>query len=204
MNQARKLGGDLRERLISRPYRVIEDPDTSSYKRAGVLIPLLEEGGEVKVLLTQRTRKVEHHKGQISFPGGTMERRDGSVQETALREAQEEIGLMREDVEILGRIDEARTLTSNYIVHPFVGLVPWPYDFRLNPDEVELLISVPLQVFHPRDLRYRRPSVEYEGVTYTTAAFEYEKHVIWGATARIMENFMDILADNLPLPGATE
>jgi len=133
---------------------------------------------------------VEAHKGQISFPGGRVDKRDGSLMETALREANEEIGLRRKDVEILGRTDDMRTMSSNYIVHPFAGFIPYPYDFRINSNEVEALLTVPLEIFLDRGSTM---PVEYQGATYQGFTYTYGGAVIWGATARIMQNLVDIL-----------
>lgn len=194
-----EIASQVKDILDSRTVSRIQDTN-ASYMHAGVLIPLLDEEGVCKVLFTERTHKVEHHKGQISFPGGRADDEDASSRETALREAQEEIGVKNGDVEILGRIDDTFTLVSNFVVHPFVGIVPYPYDFTLNRAEVEKLIVVPLAVFHPESLEYRRDSVEYEGMIYRATAYEYKGDVIWGATARMMENFMDIVGHILPLP----
>ena len=171
----------------------------SDGRHAAVLILLLEGENEYDVLFTKRTHEVGHHKGQISFPGGAVEAEDESLRETVLREADEEIGLMREDVEILGRIDYNLTLFSNFVVHPFAGVVSYPYDFKINPAEVARLLVVPLHVFHPDNPEYRRDTAEYEGVTYRGVAYEYEGDIIWGATARMMENFMNIVGEKIPL-----
>ena len=167
---------------------------------AAVLIPLFFKQGQAHLLFTKRSNLVEHHKGQISFPGGAVDKEDGSVEETVLREAHEEIGLLREDVEILGRIDDTLTVASNFIVHPFVGFVPYPYDFTINAAEGERLIKVPLDVFHPRNSETKRYGVECDGVTYQTPAYEYDGDLIGGATARMMENFMNIIGCKLLLP----
>ena len=193
----------IREILSARSLKRISD-GLPAYKHAGVLIPLLEEDGVYKVLFTRRTDKVEHHKGQISFPGGSVDEEDRSVEETALREAREEIGLKTEEVEVLGRIDDALTLTSKFIVHPFIGLVPYPYDFAINTGEVESLIRVPLDIFRPENLEVKREYVKFEGVTYRSPAYEYNDNLIWGATARIMENLMDIIGCKLSLPGGSK
>ena len=121
-----------------------------------------------------------------------------------MREAHEEIGLRRDDVEILGRIDDTLTLVSSFVVHPFVGFVPEPYDFVVSKAEVKRIIKVPLYVFHPENLQYQKHSVEYEGMTYRAIAYEYNGDVIWGATARMMENFMNILDNKLHLPEGKE
>ena len=168
--------------------------------RAAVLIPLFNDNGEHKILFTKRTDTVETHKGQISFPGGSVEEGDSTLLDTALREAHEEIGLLQKDVEILGQIDDATTVTSNFIVHPFVGLIPYPYNFRINSVEVERLIQVPFNIFLSDDPKYKRNSARFEGITYPTPAYLYHGDLIWGATARILENFMGILRGKLDLP----
>jgi 8-oxo-dGTP pyrophosphatase MutT (NUDIX family) len=188
----------IREVLGSRPHRRIKDLD-ESYSRASVLIPLWVEQGQIFVLFTQRTQRVEHHKGQISFPGGRVERQDRSTEETALRETQEEIGIGPRDVEILGRIDDTLTLASRFVVHPFVGVIPHPYEFRLNREEVERVIKVPASVFYPADWKDHRGMIEYEGMTYPSLVYSFDGDVIWGATARMMQNFMEIMDGRLPL-----
>jgi 8-oxo-dGTP pyrophosphatase MutT (NUDIX family) len=183
----------IKEALQAREPQVIEDKNRLS-RQAAVLIPLFKQDDDHMVLLTKRTNTVEAHKGQISFPGGRVDERDASLLETALREAYEEIGLHSKDVMILGRTDDMRTVASNYIVHPFVGLIPHPYSFKINTDEVAKLISVPLKTF--LDGGSTIP-VDYQGGIYHGLAFTYEGEVIWGATARIMQNLMDILLSSL-------
>ena len=187
----------IKEILSARtPKRIIDEK--CLFKHAGVLVPIFRQGGDYMILFTKRTNNLEHHKGQISFPGGSVDEEDNSVRDTALREAREEIGLLKEDVEILGRIDDTLTVVSDFIVHPFVGLIPYPYDFTINTDEVARLIKVPLKAFHP-DNSGKGASFEFEGKTYRTPTYEYEGDVIWGATARIMEVFVNIIGHKLPL-----
>jgi 8-oxo-dGTP pyrophosphatase MutT (NUDIX family) len=189
----------IKETLTSRsPQRIRSEQP--KYKRAAVLIPFFEEAGDYKILFTKRTNRVEHHKGQISFPGGSVDEEDDTVVETVLREAQEEIGLERDDVEILGRIDDALTIVTDFVIHPFVGMIKYPYDFTLNEAEVKRLIRVPLSVFHPEISQKKAYTVESRGVTFETLAYEYKGDFIWGATARIMDNLMDIIGHKLPLP----
>ena len=189
--------------LSSRTPKQIQGPK-SHCTQAAVLIPLFTANGELKILFTKRSMQVKDHKGQISFPGGVMEEMDQGLEETALREAYEEIGLLREDVEILGRADDATTVVSNYIVRPFVGAIPCPYDFKISSEEVDRIIEVPFKVFYGNDSQYRRHSAEFEGVTYPGSAFEYKGDVIWGATARILENLVEILGGRLDLRGEIE
>jgi len=188
----------IKEALNYREPKHIHDSECW-YKHAGVLVPLFDKEGICKVLLTKRTNKVEHHKGQISFPGGSVDEEDASLEETALREAYEEIGLLKGDVKLLGRLDDTLTLASNFVVHPFVGLIPYPYDFRISKMEVESLLMVPLSVFNSKP-RPKKQEVHFEDMTYNTVTYEYNGELIWGATARMMENFMNIIGYKLALP----
>ncbi len=197
MNQ-KDLSEIIREVLGARSPKRIPD-ENSSYIHAAVLFPIFSANGEYRVLFTQRTHKVENHKGQISFPGGGVEEKDGGFQDTALREAHEEIGLLNKDVEILGQLDDTTTVVSNFVVHPFVGLIPYPYDFKINPLEVKRIIEVPFRIFLSDDPKYKRDSAEFEGVIYPTPAYVYSGDVIWGATARIIGGFVNILKGKLGL-----
>lgn len=177
----------------------IIDNSESRYAQASVLIPLLIRDGLYSVLFTRRTNKVEHHKGQISFPGGAVDKEDASFEETAFREAEEEIGVLKKDVELLGRIDDELAVVSNFIIHPFVGEIPWPYDFRINPHEVDSLIFIPLYVFMDETKGHVKDFVVVDGFPYNGTNYQYEGNIIWGATARIMENFIRIIKDKIVL-----
>ena len=190
----------IREILAGREIKVLDDMGREGYRHAGVLLPLLEEGGVCKVLFTQRTQLVEHHKGQISFPGGAVEAEDASIEATVLRETFEEIGLSTQDIEILGSLDDALTLASNFIIHPVVGVVTSLDNLRVNRSEVDRVIMAPLNFFSQPPSENSRYRVEYEGMTYETPAYKYGEHMIWGATARMMQNLVEILEDKLYLP----
>jgi 8-oxo-dGTP pyrophosphatase MutT (NUDIX family) len=154
-------------------------------RQAAVLIPIYSEKGEWYLVYTRRTEQVEQHRGQVSFPGGLVEELDQSAQETALREAEEEIGLKREAVQILGSLDWLLTVTQFQIL-PFIGLIPWPYSFQLNADEVARVFSVPL--------RWLMDLPTKEGPEVPVYYFKpFEDEIIWGATARITLNLLDIL-----------
>ncbi len=132
MSDHKCLPDTIRDILNSREPRSFDDKRSTNFRHAGVLLPLLEEGDVCKVLFTKRTDCVEHHKGQISFPGGAVDEEDASIEETALRETHEELGLSEECIEILGRIDDTLTVASNYIVHPVVGLITNLDDLAIN------------------------------------------------------------------------
>lgn len=191
----------IRKILLSRePKRILTGK--TSFRHAGVLIPLVRKNGAMAVLLTKRTDNVEHHKGQISFPGGAVDAADATCEETALRETQEEIGLAREQIDILGQIDDTLTVVSSFIIHPYVGLVNSVGGLRMNPAEVERILEVPLSVFHPYLSAVTKRTFPYEGKPFQAPGYEYRGEFIWGATARIMDNLMHILADKIRLPAS--
>jgi 8-oxo-dGTP pyrophosphatase MutT (NUDIX family) len=163
-----------------------------SRRLAAVLAPLYCHEDEYGILFTKRSETVLHHRGQISFPGGGYEPRDASLQATALRESEEEIGLQPADVTILGQLDDLLTNNSNYLVRPFVGIIPYPYVFELDARETAYVIEVPL-----RFLRQHNPPEEeirrHEGRVVQSYFFDYNGHTIWGATGKILKQFLDLL-----------
>ncbi len=162
-------------------------------KRAAVLIPLFKKNGEYHILFTRRTEKVEHHKGQISFPGGRQDEQDGDLLTTALREAQEEMGINREDVRLLGELDDICT-TSDYCVAPYVGLIPYPYPFQVNRAEIEEVIEVPVSVLLD-ERRVREEIHAIDGQVMPVYAYRDQGPTIWGATARILKQLLDLLPE---------
>jgi 8-oxo-dGTP pyrophosphatase MutT (NUDIX family) len=164
---------------------------------AAVLLPLLCKDGEWHVLVTQRTQDVEHHKGQISLPGGACEPGDETLMDTALRETYEEIGVPPETVEVLGPLDDFPTVT-NFVVTPFVGIIPHPFPYRLNPREVEAVVEVPI-AFLCDPSRLRVEQREYEGRTFSVLFWDFGAYTIWGATARILKDFLDLIPDQASL-----
>lgn len=177
----------LSKRLKSRvsfPYRI----------PSAVLVPIyIHEDGQYHILFIKRTQKVRYHKGEISFPGGAFEAADGTLKHTALRECEEEIGLMPSDVELLGELDDSLTIGSSYIVTPFVGIIPWLYQFKLDSHEVEKIIDAPVSALLDKDC-VQEKNETIEGMQVTTYFFRYEGNVIFGATARILKQFLDIFS----------
>ncbi len=159
---------------------------------AAVLIPLYKSCRKDHIVFIKRTGLVSTHKGQYSFPGGARDLTDDSFLETALRESNEEIGLRPEDVEILGEMDDEVTTTSNYMVTPFVGFIPWPYVFTLNEWEVESVLTVPLDYLLD-EACLTLDTEELEGGTIPSYSYDYNGHIIWGATARILHKLLDII-----------
>jgi 8-oxo-dGTP pyrophosphatase MutT (NUDIX family) len=149
-----------------------------------VLVPLHGEGAEQRLVLTRRRADLRRHAGEISFPGGRRDDGDADLAETALREAEEEIGLPRAKVEIVGRLPETSTFATGYVIHPFVGLIPSGIPWRPSPQEVETVLELPV-----RRIRASRTRIDLErrGISFETDAYELEGNVIWGATARIIQ-----------------
>ncbi|MFC1916649.1 NUDIX hydrolase [Chloroflexota bacterium] len=166
--------------------------DTSRVPSA-VLLPIYHKQGEYYILFTKRTENVKDHKGQISFPGGAYEERDGTLVNTALRECAEEIGLMAEEVEVLGELDDTATTTSSYIISPFVAAIPWPYPFKVDEYEAEEIIEVPISALLDKNNLHHETEI-VDGEVAISYFYHYQGRVIWGATARILNQFLDIYA----------
>jgi 8-oxo-dGTP pyrophosphatase MutT (NUDIX family) len=179
----------VRKILNTRERRTIEQP---SLARAAVLVPLFKKGEGCHIVFTKRSDNVRYHKGEISFPGGVFDEEDGELQRTALREAFEEIGLRESDVQIIGLLDDIITVTQ-FIVTPFVGLFPYPYPFKLSPIEIAELIEVPLLSLLGED-RFSEKEIIRGTQKEIVYAYQYENHIIWGATARILKQFLDLIS----------
>ncbi|MBM3155316.1 MAG: CoA pyrophosphatase [Chloroflexi bacterium] len=178
----------FKKALSSRFKRRISD---QRLVKAAVLLPLFYKDGQYHILFTRRSNEVMHHKGQISFPGGAKHDDDASLLDTALRESCEEIGLQAEDVEILGELDDAPTSTSNFVISPFVGFIPYPYDFRISRGEIDEIFDVPVSALL-RDTNLKQEHHDIGGQIFTTYTYECGGRVIWGATAGILHQFLEI------------
>lgn len=161
---------------------------------AAVLIPFLRLGNEWHVLFTRRTELVANHKGQVAFPGGRADPADPSPEFTALREAQEEIGLDPADVRVLGRLPELPTVT-NYCVTPIVGVIPWPYPLRLAAIEVFRAFSIPLAwLADPAHHEIRTRTIPGFAAPIPVVYFQpYDGEILWGVSAHIMVNLLAVL-----------
>jgi 8-oxo-dGTP pyrophosphatase MutT (NUDIX family) len=176
----------LKQILAQREKRRIADPERIP---AAVLVPLYEKDGQYHILFIKRTEWVEKHKGEISFPGGTHETRDKTLLDTALRESTEEINLKPEDVEVLGELDDVLSAKTNYLISPFLALIPYPYEFRVDGRETEEIIEAPVQEL----MSIGSSREEMRGSeTVTVYQYNYQGRVIWGATARILSQFLYI------------
>ncbi len=191
---------DLRKRLSrswpARPLVSERAPGAGAVplRPAAVLIPLYVRERALWTLFTKRTELVEHHKGQISFPGGGKHDADVNLWETAVRETEEEIGVPREGVRILGALPRLVTVTD-FEVAPFVGAIPYPVAFAPRPGEVESIIEVPLAYLLDPMVVEERP-VKWKGREIMTLVYHYRGHAIWGATARILADLLTVMRED--------
>jgi len=178
---------ELAARLSARERPVSEPPQ--GQRRAAVLVPLFVRDGALRVLLTRRTETVEHHRGQISFPGGVEEDDDPSPFATAARETEEELGIAPGDIQLLGALTPLTTVTE-FFVEPFVGAIPYPHVLRPAEAEIAEVIDPPVAaLLDPKILETRR----LPGREEPTLFYHYGRHVIWGATARILRELLEAL-----------
>lgn len=197
---ASRLSADwLRQHFLQPPTWTPELADEhllstiTSFKPASVLIPLVMRDQGLTLLLTHRAAHLNDHAGQISFPGGRCEDSDDSVVETALREAEEEVGLHRKHVDVIGILPEYLTGTG-YQVTPVVALIQPPFELKIDSSEVASLFEVPLSFLMDGQNYQRRafdlPNGQGQRVFY---AIPYQQHFIWGATAGMLRNLFHLL-----------
>lgn len=164
---------------------------------SAVLVPIFHqgEGTEPHLVLTRRRADLRRHAGEISFPGGRRDAEDPDLATTALREAEEEIGLRREAVSMIGELPSVSTFATNYVIHPFVGLVPAGLAWRVSAREVDEVLELPVPAV--RESR-TRTVMKRRGITFETDAYILGEHLIWGATARIIEHLLARLREPGP------
>ncbi len=186
------------DEILERVQQVLADYtprriDQPAAAPAAVLILVCDRDGEPHIIFTERTNHVEHHKGQISFPGGACDDADDCAETTALRETFEEIGVHPEHVRIVGQLDDMVTV-SNFRVTPFVGLLSTQsdYPFVLNDHEVSQVVQVPL-MFLLDEQNMELEVRQHQGREVLVPAFSYDGHRIWGATARMLHQFIELL-----------
>ena len=201
---------DLTEEEIGRRLKAIagqihlpKDPRRSALPQimqrgqptlASVLVPLFQVDGDWHLLLTRRTDTLMEHSGQVAFPGGTAEPEDSTLEDTALREAREEIGLEPTHVHILGRLDSFVTIT-NYILTPVVGYIQWPFPIRLEENEVQRVFTIPLNwladpVNHEIRQRTQVSLFPNNPVIYF---HPYDGETLWGISAQVTLNLIHVL-----------
>jgi 8-oxo-dGTP pyrophosphatase MutT (NUDIX family) len=177
-----------RARLAGRQRRVVVG---GPLVKAAVLVPIVDRG-EPFLVFAKRTDRVGTHRGQISFPGGRVDPSDAGFLEAALRESEEEIGLPRTAVEPLGALDDTETVATQFIITPFVGVVRAPVAWQPDGHEIEKVIEVPLAALRDH-ANLRVEHRERGGVMHEVLFWDYQNETIWGATARILKHYLDVL-----------
>jgi 8-oxo-dGTP pyrophosphatase MutT (NUDIX family) len=177
---------ELRELLLTPEAAAAMDAPGKT--DAAVLVPLYLDSGELHAVFTKRRDDLSRHAGEISFPGGRQDRPDEDLRLTALREAEEEIGLPSDEVELVGALPPTPTIVTSYKIHPFVGLIRAGHAWRPQPTEVETVLELSL-----RDVMegYENKRLVRKGVPFKTPTYTVGGHLIWGATARIVRSLLE-------------
>lgn len=182
---------ELKRRLQLTPPRPLLFPGLE-LREAAVLIPLFSRAGVPHVLFTKRTQSLRNHAGQISFPGGTRDESDATPLHTALRETHEELGIPPAAVTVLGLLEETPTVTQ-FRVLPFVGVIPSDFAYVANPAEIEEILEIPLSHLLRPEI-HRMEKLKFEGREREVYFYDYGKYVIWGATARMLRNLLQVVS----------
>ncbi|MBU0506422.1 MAG: CoA pyrophosphatase [bacterium] len=159
------------------------------FKKAAVLIPAYMQDGEISILFTKRSDLVEHHKGQICFPGGSVDEQDLSLWYTALRETNEEIGITAEKIFYICELSKLRT-PSFFEITPFLGFIHTDFTLKLNPSEIDTIFSVPVSHFFD-ETNVRFQELLLIDKTIHSPCYVFKEHEIWGATARILYGLLE-------------
>ena len=176
------------------------NPISSKTRPASILVIIYLKDNRYCVQLQKRSQLVQNHKGEISFPGGTPEIRDSTSLDTALRETYEEVGILPNDVTILGQMDGVVTQTR-YLLSVFVGTISYPYKFHPSPTEVDEILEVPLD--HLQNPLNRREEIRLvKGDLIRSYSYAYKSHLIYGATAKIITQFLGLIEEASEQKGA--
>lgn len=162
---------------------------TAALRPAAVLLPLFQRDGTDHLLFTERTAHLEHHAGEISFPGGGHDANDTDLAATALRETEEELGIDRNEVELLGRLDDFYSVHGYHVV-PYVGIIPRPDNLQHDPFEIAGVFEAPLAHFRNPAI-HRVENWQHRGEIHKVNFYQFGEHVIWGLTAAILRQFLD-------------
>ncbi|MFP3981921.1 MAG: NUDIX hydrolase [Desulfobacterales bacterium] len=180
---------EIRDVLAKHQPRQLPAPGR---KPASVLIPFYPAPEGLSLVFMKRPDYPGVHGDQISFPGGGKEKEDKDDLETALRETREEIGVKPEHVEVWGALSTQQTVSSQYRITPFIGSIPYPYEFRLDPREVERLIIIPFSRLLDPDT-YAYGTYNWKGLEFESDLYRYGNDIIWGLTARILNNLITLI-----------
>lgn len=191
-----ELPGSIAYRELLPENRAIKPPGHLILRQSAVLLPVFEKNNKLHLLLTKRNRRLKHHPGQISFPGGKCEK-DEQALDTALRETEEEIGMKRQEVEIIGKLSELYIPVSGFNIHPYIGFVSINNDLNLNKDEVEEVLDVPLESL------LRKDNINKKWVSGGTGKMKVpcyfiDDNIIWGATSMLIAELVALLRNYNP------
>ena len=184
---------DLIRDALERRATITAAPD--GLMPAAVMLLLYRKDDDYCVLLNKRSMTVEHHKGEMSFPGGARDPEDADFEATALRETHEEMGIAPDDITILGRLDDNVT-RSNFLVKVFVGTIPYPYKFLPSSIEIAEVVEIPMGVLMD-PASWRWDSRLEDGERVAVRSYGYQDHLVYGATAKILDQFLDVVEDGL-------
>ena len=178
--------------------RIPEEVAHNDLRPSAVLVLIYPKDSSYCVLLNKRTQIVEFNKGDICFPGGAKDSEDADFKATALRETEEEMGIDRKDITVIGELDET-IVPSGFFIKPFVGTIPYPYQFKPSSQEVAEVLQVPLSILYDPGTIREEMRVFRDGRVFKTIAYGYNRHLIYGATARILNQLLDLIGadDNL-------
>lgn len=181
---------EIKERFRHYKPAIVSSPE--HLRPASVLIPFYENDDGLSLIFMMRPDYPGAHGAQISFPGGKKDPEDEDELGAALRETEEEIGVNRNDIDVWGGLNTQQTLVSSYWITPFVGQIPYPYEFTPDPTEVERLIIIPFShILNPKNSFYG--DYDFRGLTIPSQMYLYKEDVIWGLTARILKSFISFL-----------
>jgi 8-oxo-dGTP pyrophosphatase MutT (NUDIX family) len=166
--------------------------DEDGLVQAAVAILLYPKNEGLSVILNKRTDRVEHHKGEISFPGGGRDPEDSSILQTALRETHEEMGVDPSDIEVVVQLDQVST-RSGFSITPFVAFIPSDYDFKVSEIEIAEVLEIPIETLMDTDNRIEDERLWSNNTVEKQYSYVYGEHIIWGATARILTQFLGLL-----------
>ena len=191
-----ELPGKPAQYKMAHAVRVNYPPPPSDARVACILTLLYPKNDNWHIVLIERmsTNKNDRHSGQISFPGGGLESSDASLEAGALREANEEVGVKAEDIELLGKLTDIYIPVSNFLVHPFVGKLDYTPEFIPQASEVKSILEVPLTLLQNPDTIQRKDlKISDKIILKNVPYYKVDNHVVWGATAMMLSEFLEVL-----------
>jgi len=191
-----QVNKEARIKQIERQLQPIDWNDSNkhtSLKLAAVLVPFFFDKNIWKILFIRRSDYGEFHRGEVAFPGGSRETDDGNIAQTALRETQEELGILPKYIRPIGLMQPMETI-SNYLVTPVVGFLEWPVQITLNPVEVARVFSIPLQwLMNKNNWSQKEFETQNRGQISTIVYDNYDNEKLWGFTAKVVQNLIELL-----------